>query len=93
MSESTHDYYGRKLREVRENKPMSEVGPNEMSRSFSTENSTYRKNIADLQKQLQNSYIRQKQLNDELYELRKKLEQLKNDPSNPYWTEQKKWDF
>ena len=55
MSESTHDYYGRKLREVRENKPMSEVGPNEMSRSFGTENSTYRKNIADLQKQLQNS--------------------------------------
>ena len=80
MSESTHDYYLRKMQEVRENKPMSQVD-------------IYRKNIADLQKQLQNSYIRQKQLNDELYELRKKLEQLKNDPSNPYWTEQKKWDF
>ena len=63
MSESTHDYYGRKLREVRENKPMSQVD-------------IYRKNIADLQKQLQNSHIKQKQLNDELYELRKRIEQL-----------------
>ena len=87
MSESTHDYYGRKLREVRENKPMSEVGPNEMSRSFGTENSTYRKNIADLQEQLQNSYIKQKQLNDELYRLRKLMEQLDGSPK------QQKWDF
>jgi len=63
MSESTHDYYGRKLREVRENKPMSQVD-------------IYRKNIADLQEQLQNSHIKQKQLNDELYELRKRIEQL-----------------
>ena len=80
MYESHHNYYGRKLQEAREKKPISKVD-------------IYRKNIADLQEQLQNSYIRQKQLNDELYELRKKLEQLKNDPSNPYWTEQKKWDF
>ena len=80
MSESTHDYYLRKMQEARENKPMSQVD-------------IYRKNIADLQEQLQNSYIKQKQLNDELYELRKKMEQLKNDPSNPYWTEEKKWDF
>lgn len=63
MSESTHDYYGRKLREVRENKPMSQVD-------------IYRKNIADLQEQLQNSYIKQKQLNNDLYELRKRIEQL-----------------
>ena len=63
MSESTHDYYLRKMQEARENKPMSQVD-------------IYRKNIADLQKQLQNSYIRQKQLNDELYELRKRMEQL-----------------
>ena len=63
MSESHHDYYGRKLREVRENKPMSQVD-------------IYRKNIADLQEQLQNSHIKQKQLNDELYELRKRIEQL-----------------
>ena len=80
MYESHHNYYGRKLREARENKPISKVD-------------IYRKNIADLQEQLQNSYIKQKQLNDELYELRKKMEQLKNDPSNPYWTEEKKWDF
>tara|TARA_Y100001951_G_scaffold53574_1_gene42481 strand:- start:21 stop:257 length:237 start_codon:yes stop_codon:yes gene_type:complete len=63
MSESTHDYYLRKMQEVRENKPMSQVD-------------IYRKNIADLQEQLQNSYIKQKQLNDELYELRKRMEQL-----------------
>lgn len=63
MSESTHDYYLRKMQEVRENKPMSQVD-------------IYRKNIADLQKQLQNSHIKQKQLNDELYELRKRIEQL-----------------
>ena len=50
MSESTHDYYLRKMQEVRENKPMSQVD-------------IYRKNIADLQKQLQNSHIKQKQLN------------------------------
>ena len=80
MSESPHDYYLRKMQEVRENKPMSQVA-------------IYRKNIADLQEQLQNSYIKQKQLNDELYELRKRMEQLRNDPSNPYWTEQKKWEF
>ena len=63
MSESTHDYYLRKMQEVRENKPMSQVD-------------IYRKNIAYLQEQLQNSYIKQKQLNDELYELRKRMEQL-----------------
>ena len=74
MSESTHDYYGRKLQEAREKKPISKVD-------------IYRKNIADLQKQLQNSYIRQKQLNDELYELRKRMEQLDGSPK------QQKWDF
>ena len=63
MSESTHDYYLRKMQEARENKPMSQVD-------------IYRKNIADLQEQLQNSHIKQKQLNDELYELRKRMEQL-----------------
>ena len=88
MSESTHDYYGRKLREVRENKPMSEVEPNEMSRSFDTDQiDMYRKNIADLQEQLQNSYIKQKQLIDELYRLRKLMEQLDGSPK------QQKWDF
>ena len=60
MYESHHNYYGRKLREARENKPMSEVEPNEMSRSFDADQiDMYRKNIADLQEQLQNSYIKQ----------------------------------
>ena len=88
MSESHHDYYGRKLREARENKPMSEVESNEMNRSFDTDQiDMYRKNIADLQEQLQNSYIKQKQLNDELYRLRKIMEQLEGS------LKQQKWDF
>tara|TARA_B100000949_G_scaffold219958_1_gene219537 strand:+ start:36 stop:302 length:267 start_codon:yes stop_codon:yes gene_type:complete len=88
MSESHHDYYGRKLREARENKPMSEVESNEMNRSFDTDQiDMYRKNIADLQEQLQNSYIKQKQLNDELYRLRKLMEQLDGS------AKQQKWNF
>ena len=88
MSESHHDYYGRKLREARENKPMSEVEPNEMNRNFDADQiDMYRKNIADLQEQLQNSYIKQKQLNDELYRLRKLMEQLDGS------AKQQKWNF
>ena len=63
MRESRDNYIIRKMREER----MIDVGnlPN-------TEIDIYKKNIADLQEQLQNSYIKQKSFLDKLHELQKR---------------------
>ena len=60
--ESHWDYIGRRLREDR---VISGVIP-------ITEIDIYKKNIADLQEQLQKSYIKQKSFLDELHELQKR---------------------
>ena len=63
MRESRDNYIIRKMREER----IIDVGnlPN-------TEIDIYKKNIADLQEQLQNSYIKQKLFLDKLNELQKR---------------------
>ena len=63
MRESRDNYIIRKMREER----IIDVGnlPN-------TEIDIYKKNIADLQEQLQNSYIKQKSFLDALNELQKR---------------------
>ena len=63
MRESRDNYIIRKMREER----IIDVGnlPN-------TEIDIYKKNIADLQEQLQNSYIKQKVFLDKLNELQKR---------------------
>ena len=63
MRESRDNYIIRKMREER----IIDVGnlPN-------TEIDIYKKNIADLQEQLQKSYIKQKSFLDELNELQKR---------------------
>ena len=60
--ESHWDYIGRRLREDR---VISGVIP-------ITEIDIYKKNIADLQEQLQKSYIKQKSFLDELHKLQKR---------------------
>ena len=64
MRESRDDYIIRKIREER----MKEA----LSVPVMTEIDIYKKNIADLQEQLQNSYIKQKSFLDELNELQKR---------------------
>ena len=64
MRESRDDYIIRKIREER----MKEA----LSVPVMTEIDIYKKNIADLQEQLQNSYIKQKSFLDELHELQKR---------------------
>ena len=64
MRESRDDYIIRKIREER----MKEA----LSVPVMTEIDIYKKNIADLQEQLQNSYIKQKSFLDKLHELQKK---------------------
>ena len=63
MRESRDNYIIRRIREEK----VIDVGnlPN-------TEIDIYKKNIADLQEQLQNSYIKQKSFLDELNELQKR---------------------
>ena len=63
MRESRDDYIIRKIREDR----MIDVGKLPI-----TEIDIYKKNIADLQEQLQKSYIKQKSFLDELHELQKR---------------------
>ena len=63
MRESRDNYIIRKIREDR----MIDVGNLPI-----TEIDIYKKNIADLQEQLQNSYIKQKSFLDELNELQKR---------------------
>ena len=64
MRESRDDYIIRKIREER----MKEA----LSIPVMTEIDIYKKNIADLQEQLQNSYIKQKSFLDKLHELQKR---------------------
>ena len=64
MRESRDDYIIRKIREER----MKEA----LSVPVMTEIDIYKKNIADLQEQLQNSYIKQKVFLDKLNELQKR---------------------
>ena len=63
MRESRDNYIIRKIREDR----MIDVGNLPI-----TEIDIYKKNIADLQEQLQKSYIKQKSFLDELHELQKR---------------------
>ena len=75
MRESRDNYIIRKIKEERMNKLVTST-----SISFSlkptslsmTEIGIYKKNIADLQEQLQNSYIKQKLFLDKLNELQKR---------------------
>ena len=75
MRESRDNYIIRKIKEDRMNKSVTST-----SMSFSlkpaslsmTEIDIYKKNIADLQEQLQNSYIKQKLFLDKLNELQKR---------------------
>ena len=60
MRESRDKYIMRRMREDRMKEPSM------------TEIDIYKKNIADLQEQLQNSYIKQKSFLDKLHELQKK---------------------
>ena len=55
------------MRESRDNYILRRMGEDKM-----TEIDIYKKNIADLQEQLQNSYIKQKSFLDELNELQKR---------------------
>ena len=55
------------MRESRDNYILRRMGEDKM-----TEIDIYKKNIADLQEQLQNSYIKQKSFLDKLHELQKK---------------------
>ena len=64
MRESRDDYIIRKIREER----MKEA----LSVPVMTEIDIYKKNIADLKEQLQNSYIKQKLFLDKLNELQKR---------------------
>ena len=64
MRESRDDYIIRKIREER----MKEA----LSVPVMTEIDIYKKNIADLQEQLQNSYIKQKSFLDKLNELQQR---------------------
>ena len=64
MRESRDNYIIRKIREER----MKEA----LSVPVMTEIDIYKKNIADLQEQLQNSYIKQKLFLDKLNELQKR---------------------
>ena len=64
MRESRDDYIIRKIREER----MKEA----LSVPVMTEIDIYKKNIADLQEQLQNSYIKQKLFLDKLHELQQR---------------------
>jgi hypothetical protein len=64
MRESRDDYIIRKIREER----MKEA----LSVPVMTEIDIYKKNIADLQEQLQNSYIKQKSFLDKLHELQQR---------------------
>ena len=63
MRESRDNYIIRKIREER----MIDVGNLPI-----TEIDIYKKNIADLKEQLQNSYIKQKLFLDKLHELQKR---------------------
>ena len=63
MRESRDNYIIRKIREDR----MIDVGNLPI-----TEIDIYKKNIADLQEQLQNSYIKQRLFLDKLHELQKR---------------------
>ena len=63
MRESRDNYIIRRIREER----MIDVGNLPI-----TEIDIYKKNIADLQEQLQKSYIKQKSFLDELHELQKR---------------------
>ena len=63
MRESRDNYIIRKIREER----MIDVG-----NLSNTEIDTYKKNIADLREQLQNSYIKQKLFLNKLHELQKR---------------------
>ena len=60
MKESRDKYIMRRMREDRMKEPSM------------TEIDIYKKNIADLQEQLQNSYIKQKSFLDKLHELQKR---------------------
>ena len=60
MKESRDKYIMRRMREDR------------MKEHSMTEIDIYKKNIADLQEQLQNSYIKQKSFLDKLHELQKR---------------------
>jgi len=64
MRESRNNYIIRKIREER----MKEA----LSVPVMTEIDIYKKNIADLQEQLQNSYIKQKSFLDKLHELQQR---------------------
>ena len=55
------------MRESRDNYILRRMGEDKM-----TEIDIYKNNIADLQEQLQNSYIKQKSFLDKLHELQKK---------------------
>ena len=62
MRESRDNYIIRKIREERTKESILTM----------TEIDIYKKNIADLQEQLQKSYIKQKSFLDELHELQKR---------------------
>ena len=66
--ESTHDYYLRMMREQRQD-----------SNTIS-EMDIMKINVAELQRQIQESYVRQKTLIEMIDDLRRKIEALGHDP-------------
>ena len=60
------------MRESRDKYIMRRMREDRMKETPMTEIDIYKKNIADLQEQLQNSYIKQKSFLDKLHELQKR---------------------
>ncbi len=70
IRESTHNYYLRKMREARQNQDSNTISEMDMMKI----------NVAELQRQVQESYIKQKTLIELIDELNRKIEALGHDP-------------
>ena len=71
IRESTHNYYLRKMREARQNQDSNTISEMDMMKI----------NVAELQRQVQESYIKQKTLIELIDELNRKIEALGHDPT------------
>ena len=70
IRESTHNYYLRNMREARQNQDSNTISEMDMMKI----------NVAELQRQVQESYIKQKTLIELIDELNRKIEALGHDP-------------
>ncbi len=70
IRESTHNYYLRKMREARQNQDSNTISEMDMMKI----------NVAELQRQVQESYIKQKTLIELIDDLNRKIEALGHDP-------------